>query len=231
MTAMVLLAATLAASPAAFHPSWATVLQRFVDERGRVDFAGIRADPRPLDDQVAFVATTDPSSFDDPLARLAFLLNAYNALAMYRAAHSGVLPESKLRFFYFARHQVGRRRMSLYTLENDVIRPLGDPRVHVALNCMVRGCPRLPREPFAPETLQAQLNAAAVEFFAEPRHVQVEPARRVVRFSAILDWYEDDFLAAAPSLIAYANRYRPERIPDGYAVEFLPYDWTLNAHE
>ena len=38
--------------------------------------------------------------------------------------------------------------MSLYTLENDVIRPLGDERVHFALNCMVVSCPRLPRVAF-----------------------------------------------------------------------------------
>ena len=50
-----------------------------------------------------------------------------------------------------------------------------------------------------------------------------------VRFSAILDWYEEDFLAVAPSLIAYANRYRDEPIPEHWEVGFLDYDWTLNA--
>ena len=59
--------------------------------------------------------------------------------------------------------------MSLYTYENDVIRPLGDPRVHVSLNCMVRGCPRLPRSPFSGKVLQKQLEALAIEFFNEKR--------------------------------------------------------------
>ena len=36
-------------------------------------------------------------------------------------------------------------------------------------------------------------------------------------------------LAVAPSLIEYCNRYRDEPIPTDYAVEFIPYDWTLNA--
>jgi len=118
--------------------------------------------------------------------------------------------------------------MSLHTLENDVIRPLGEPRVHFALNCMVRDCPRLPRAPFAPATLQAQLNAAAQEFLSAPRHVEVDPAARRVRFSAILKGYDEDFLAVAPSLIAYANRYRDEPVPEDWQVEFLDYDWTLN---
>ena len=45
--------------------------------------------------------------------------------------------------------------MSLYTFENEVIRPLGEPRVHFALNCLVRGCPRLPPTPFVAERLDA----------------------------------------------------------------------------
>ena len=52
---------------------------------------------------------------------------------------------------------------------------------------------------------------------------------REVRVSAILDWYEEDFLAVAPSLVAYLNRYRDEPIPEDWDVAFLDYDWSLNA--
>jgi len=45
----------------------------------------------------------------------------------------------------------------------------------------------------------------------------------------ILNWYQKDFLAKAPSLAAYVDRYRPEPIPAGYEIEFIEYDWTLNA--
>jgi hypothetical protein len=33
---------------------------------------------------------------------------------------------------------------------------------------------------------------------------------------------------AAPTLIADANRYRDEKIPEDYRGEFIPDDWTLN---
>ena len=216
--------------------SWTRVLSRFVDERGRVDFRGLSADPGDLDAFVAHVAAvspdSDPSAFTRPGQTLAYYINAYNSLAMYNVLRSGIPPELesiKFRFFYRDRLLLGGRRISLYTVENRSVRPLGDPRVHFALNCMVRGCPRLPREPFEAERLEEQLDAAARLFFSEARHVELHPDRNTVRFSKILDFYTADFLAKAPSLIAYANLYRGEKIPSDWKVEFLPYDWTVNA--
>ena len=120
-----------------------------------------------------------------------------------------------------------RSAISLYEYENKVIRPLGDARVHVALNCMSVGCPRLPRTPFLPHTLQVQLDREARTFYNESRNVAVDPEARVLRLSEILDFYRGDFLAQAPSLAAYVNRYRVERVPEDYAVQFIPYDWTV----
>jgi hypothetical protein len=225
------------ATPAEAETAWAAVLERFVDDRGAIDFAGLAKDSGDLDRYVAALAREDPQSgpesFPTRQDALAFYLNAYNALAMYGALRSGIPPELgsiKVRFFYRNRFELGGRRISLYSLENRVVRPMGDPRVHFALNCMVRGCPRLPREPFRGPQLDAELDRAAREFFAEERNVRLDPPRRRVFFSEILRFYTKDFLAKAPSLVAYANRYRSEPIPEDWSVEFLPYDWTLNVH-
>lgn len=110
-----------------------------------------------------------------------------------------------------------------------VIHKFGDERIHFALNCMAAGCPRLPRVAFSTARLDAALEREARLFLDERRNVQVDAATRTVRLSSIFKWYAEDFLAAAPTLIAYVNRYRGERIPDDYRVEFIPYDWTLNA--
>jgi len=212
--------------------AWANVLTTHVDDEGRIDFAAMQRSAPDLDVFVAHLATVDPESaparFPTVADRIAFHLNAYNALAMYNALHSGVLPVDTVTFFYFRELMLGGRWTSLYAYENDVIRPLGDERVHFGLNCMVRACPRLPREPFRAATLDAQLDAAAREFFGKPLHVRVDDAARTVWFSQILEFYTDDFLGKAPSLIAYANRYRSTPIPTDYAVAFTPYDWTLN---
>jgi uncharacterized protein DUF547 len=213
--------------------AWSSVLRSHVDDRGRVDFAGLKANSSDLDAVVSWICEvspdTDPGRFASREERLAYCINAYNALAMYDVVNSGVLPEDKVSFFYVRELCIGGSYTSLYTFENGVIRKMGEPRVHFALNCMTRDCPRLPRVPFRAETLDAQLEAAARDFFQAERNVVLVPERKVVRFNQILDFYTDDFLAVAPTLIDYANRYRASKIPSDYEVEFIPYDFTLNS--
>jgi hypothetical protein len=224
-----------AATSADAQKAWANVLTKYVDENGRIDFTGVSKDRADLDAYVGWIArtspTTSPASFPTREAQLAYYINAYNALAMYNVLQSGMpkdLNAVKVRFFYSSKLPIGGGKMSLYDLENKVIRPMGDPRVHFALNCMVRGCPRLPREPFRADQLDLELQASAQYFLSEPRNVDVQTDRQTVRFSQILQFYTDDFLKKAPSLIAYANTYRESKIPEGFKVDFIPYDWTLN---
>lgn len=215
---------------------WTRVLERHVDQVGRIDFAGLKSDHADLDRVVAFIAAVDPVSssaqFASLAARLAFYINAYNALAMFGVLNAGVPDRfdalGRLWFFSLRGNTIGGRSVSLYRLENDVIRPIGDPRVHFALNCMVVSCPRLPRAAFTAESLDRQLDRAAHSFIAEDRNLRLDRQRRQVYLSAIFDFYTRDFLAQAPSLIAYVNRYRAEPIPLDYRVDFLEYDWAIN---
>src|SRR6476646_1457697 len=67
--------------------AWANVLSRFVDDKGRIDFAGMAKDRHDLDVYVAWLAkvspVSQPASFPTPESRLAYYINAYNAIAMY----------------------------------------------------------------------------------------------------------------------------------------------------
>lgn len=212
------------------NDAWARVLAEHVDDQGRIDFAAVAADPGDIETYLAWLADADLLA--DPEAHLAELIDAYNALAMYNVVRNDI-PESlgdKLAsFFGLTQFTVAGEKMSLRELENGVIRKLGDPRIHFALNCMVRDCPRLPQEPWDPERLDEQLDRATREFLNSAEKVQVDEAGGVVRFNEILSFYTDDFLADSPSLIAYANRYRERPIPEGLKVEFKTYDWTVNS--
>jgi hypothetical protein len=230
-------APTAGVADAAVPPGWLAVLDRFVDDRGRVDFAALASDRADLDATIAYLASTspasDPARFASRSAQLAYYVNAYNALSMYNVIDSGIPASlSGLRKFWFfgvKKFAVGGTPLSLYTLENDVIRPLHDERVHFALNCMSVACPRLPRLPFTTAALEAQLDAAAREFFAEPRNLAVETGPRRIRVSEILAFYTEDFLRVSPDLVTYINRYHSPAIPGDFSVEFIPYDWTVNA--
>jgi hypothetical protein len=215
---------------------WTNVLMRHVDEAGKIDFAALSRERGDLDRTVAFVAANDPMSrradFASRAARLAYYINAYNALAMHGVVDSGV-PDSlggvrKFTFFYLRTVSVGGKPMTLRGLENDVIRPIGEERIHFALNCMVVSCPRLPRAAFTADKLDKQLEAATRAFIGESRNVRADPDKHELWLSAIFKFYTEDFTAHAPSLIAYVNRYRAERIPPDFKVRFLDYDWIVN---
>jgi hypothetical protein len=228
--------AAVASSIGEWEAAWTEVLARHVDDAGRIDFDSLRQNHADLDRVVAFIAAVDPDSqpqrFPDKHSRLAFYINAYNALAMYGVVQAGV-PESlgglmKFTFFYLRTFTVGGKSISLYKFENDVIRPLGEERVHFALNCMVVSCPRLPHVAFSAASLDGQLDTAARSFVGDTRNLWIEHAKREVWLSAIFDFYTEDFLARAPSLIAYVNRYRAVQVPADFKVRFLEYHWTVN---
>jgi hypothetical protein len=218
------------------YDAWGRVLTKHVDDQGRVNFVGLAQDKTDLDQFVAFVYDVAPNSrpdlFPTPAHVLAFHINAYNALAMHKVISTGI-PQTlaglrKVTFFAFGKVQVGGQKISLYEYENKVIRALGDARIHMALNCMSVSCPVLPRQVFLPATVNEQLEREAIRFFNETRNVEVDDQAKLVILSEILKFYPEDFLSKAPSLIAYANLYRTNKIPENYAVQFRPYDWTIN---
>lgn len=228
--------ASLSAPSPPPYEAWERVLNRHVDEQGRVNFAGVAKDRADLDKFVAYIYDNGPNNqpqlFPTAAHVLAFHINAYNALAMHKVVETGI-PDTlaglkKVGFFLLGKVKVGAEAISLYDYENKVIRPLGDARIHMVLNCMSVSCPRLPREVFKAESLEVQLEREAERFFNEERNVAIDNASKSFKVSEILKFYTSDFLAESPSLAAYVNRYRKEKVPESYAVEFFSYDWTIN---
>ncbi|MFT6957455.1 MAG: hypothetical protein ACJAYC_002466 [Halieaceae bacterium] len=241
---------TVTLSPSAFSnnadaylealDAWSRVLVEHVDEQGRIDFKGAAAEPTDLKRYVDVVAAYGPAShpedFESRENVLAYHTNTYNALAMWGVVERGI-PDGfttflkRASFFRFRTVMIAGRKTSLYDYENKVIRPLDEPRMHFVLNCMVRDCPRLPRQVFAGEELNQQLQQATVEFFTEPRKLEIVPQEKLIRVSSILDFYTEDFVESgkARDLPTYINQFLATPLPEGYQVKFVEYDWRINA--
>jgi hypothetical protein len=206
--------------------AWERVLEQRVDAQGRVDFKGLKESPGDLEKFVQWVG--EPKDFSSAAEKKTFHLNAYNALAMHMAIRTGLEPSAKIRYFVLNRVKVDGKSMSLKSFEDDHIRSLGDPRIHAALNCMARSCPRLPKEPFREAKLDAQLDAVASEWVNAPEHVQLQADGKTVRVNEIFDFFPKDFEKGGGP-VGFINRFRKEKLPADAKVEFIPYDWALNA--
>lgn len=224
------------------------LLRAHVDPNGLglVDYDALRHARRPLDDFLAYVAQAGPSARPDLFPTLAhrkaYSIAAYNA-TVWRAVIDRPpmrgLDGVRLSFFYGTRYVIDGAETNLKDLEDDRVRAVfHDARMHFALNCASAGCPRIPHEAFVPERLDIQLDREAVRFCNEARNVRVDAPRRRVVLSRIFDWYARDFADherrrgdPGGDRITFINRHRDRarQIPAGYAVDFVDYDWTLNA--
>jgi hypothetical protein len=231
------------------YDDWQTVLKTFVDDRGFVDYDGLRSDRAALDRFLQQLRAKGPEStpelFPEREDRLAYYINAYNALVFegvlgLDADASTVWGFSKTGLGFFVRMKVNldSRQMSLKKLEDDLVREgFQDPRIHAALNCASVDCPRLPREPFLPESLDEQLDAAMQEFVGEERNCLVDQESGTVTLSKIFDWFRSDFEEypqplgqGGGELLDYINRYRSAdaQIPADFKIKFARYDKSLN---
>jgi len=222
------------------HTLLGRVLARIVKPDG-VDYAALRSDAAGLDDYRAQLAKTLLPS--DAAANKALFINAYNAWTLALVAR--LLPADPARWTAWSikdggstlasvwkRHsfELGGRRYTLDQVEHEVLRPMADPRIHFAINCASKSCPRLADAPYLAATLDAQLDAATATFLADPTQLRLSGAKLMV--NPILDWFSADF-----ERVGGVRRFLLDRLPTGPArtllasdgtLAFFDYDWRLN---
>lgn len=230
------------------HSDWATVLETFVDERGRVLYNALAKNRDMFDRYVQRIQhispDSDPSLFANRNEELAYWINAYNAQVFLGvldwgtdidSVWSGLI--SGRNFFMKRKITLGNKKMSLKAFEDKIVRErYQDPRIHAALNCASIGCPRLPQTPFFGESLNRQLDAAMREFVSSEQNVLVNASEQKAELSKIFNWFEHDFTSyekrngGKGSVLSYINRYRAKdaQIPLDFKVSFIPYDKALN---
>jgi hypothetical protein len=221
---------------------YGAALTKFVREDGRVDYAGIKA-AGALDGFVKQLSSVSPDShpalFPSREARLAYWINAYNALVLH--AFSQEYPERRDRlkgmfgrglFFYGRKHLVGGRKRSLADIEDHSIRNMGDPRIHFAIVCASTSCPALSRIPYTPETLDRHLEAETLKYFSESRNFAMDTTVREVRLPQIMEWFMADFGTTQAKVLEFIARYRPAEAKylrtGGWKIKYFEYDWSAN---
>ena len=236
------------AAPAADAPAtpcaqrWQGVLDRHA-ESGGLDYAALAAARGDLDAVLTCIAGTDPSGLARD-HRVAFLVNAYNALvaAAVVERYPGIRSVRDVDgFFDRETHQVSGGRLTLDAVE-EAAREL-DPRVHFAVVCASRSCPDLRGEAFEGGRIGAQLEEQTRRFLADrEKGLRYDPEAGALYLSSIFKWYAGDFTGGSSVVAFFArggildwvvahlgDRRLARRLEaDRPAVRYLDYDWSLN---
>ena len=225
--------------------NWQTVLNTHRVDSGRVNYGAIHREGSLDGHLKALESATEPS---DPAARMAFWINAYNALTVDVVADH--FPIESIRnldggeVWKTRRFTVAGRSVSLDEIEHQILRPLGDARIHFALNCAALSCPTLRAQAFQADTLDTQLERASREWIVG-NGIQIDRANRRLSVAKIFEWYADDFTPVPDTTIPGVDaRYQgvvqfiAGRVNDsdakwirtgGYELIFMSYDWGLNG--
>lgn len=224
------------------HSQFDQILKAYVDDQGRVDYNGIAADKRfnHYMEQLAS-ARTDEMTHD---GRLAFWINAYNAVTIdkvikwkpEKSVRETAIPGlwTSTRFFTSRENIVAGQKLSQDDIEHEILRKqLKDPRIHFAIVCASSSCPQLPRYAFTEENVQRQLEKETRKYINSDRGMRIDHDENTLYLSKIFDWFAGDFKNESGSVLAFIKPYLD---PDALnfvqrkpKIEYLPYNWALNA--
>ncbi len=227
------------------HSAWDKLLDRYCDRQGLVDYNAWKnssADRLSLEKYLASLSQADAAKSASRESQLAFWINAYNSVTV-----EGILreyPTSSIRN-HTARLVgyniwddlllvVGNRPYSLNQMEHEILRKLGEPRIHFAIVCASLGCPPLRDEAYWADRIEEQLADNARRFFADPAKLRSDVQRKEISVSPILKWFAEDFGPDSAAQMRAIAPYLPDESGRQLArsgrasVRYLDYDWNLN---
>ena len=234
------------------HDAFSRVLEQVV-RQPNVDYARLVTLRPRLDAYLTTLAGVEEATVAAAghEAQLAFWINAYNACMLSLVAEHYPIQKDG-RFFSRIRNAVaGRPANSVWQIpdvftvkhctvagtersqddiEHSIIRPMGEPRIHFAVNCAARSCPVLWPEAYHADRLDEQLDRAVRHLVETPDHFAIEGT--TLRLNKVLDWFASDFGGVEQLRDFFAPYLSSEQaaliLDANTSIQFFEYDWTLN---
>jgi hypothetical protein len=217
------------------HGAFDKLLKKHVNDNGRVNYKGFKADEKELGEYLAMLAKTTPSGKNEEMA---YWINAYNAYTIQLILNhypvksiKDIGPKNQIPFVNtpWARKffTINGNKMSLDNIEHGILRKkYDDARVHFALVCASISCPRLRNEAYTAAKLDAQLDDQGRDFLNDP--TKNKPGKDAAQLSSYFKWYSGDWKDNGQSVVKWVNRYANTKITDQTSISYLDYNWNLN---
>ena len=209
------------------HSSWNDLLQKHVSNQGNVNYQGFKKDAKTLRVYITSLGELMPNENWTKQEKLAYWINAYNAMTIDLILRNYPVSSIKdIKDPWKQRYwQLGDKWYNLDEIEHQIIRKMDEPRIHFALVCAAKSCPKLHNKAFTADTLEEDLSKLTREFLADESKNNI--AQNNLKLSKIFKWFAKDFKKKG-SLIDFLNQYTDVKISDKAKKSFKDYNWDLN---
>ena len=215
-------------APEAFnHSAWNTLLHKNVSETGNVNYVAFKNNPTELRDYIVSLGENMPNEDWTKEDKLAYWINAYNALTVDLIIRNYPLKSIKdIKDPWDQRlWQLGKKWYNLNEIEHEILRKMDEPRIHFTIVCASFSCPKLQNEAFTASKLEAQLTSATKAFLADTNRNEIASDR--IKISKIFQWFSKDFKQDG-DLIDFLNKYSETEISSNAKKSYKDYNWDLN---
>lgn len=208
------------------HMRWGQMLGKYVSDSGKVNYLAWQNESAELDAYLEGLANMPPRENWPLPQKLAYWINAYNALTIQlilknypiRSIRDIKKPWSRIVF------KTNDKSYSLHFIEHEILRKLGEPRIHFAINCASISCPKLQNKPFVGNQLTDQLEAATSSFILDETKNNFN--YEIPKVSRIFLWFGKDF-GTKLERKAFLEKYSGKNL-HSEKLDYLDYEWGLN---
>ncbi len=219
------------------HQAWTSLLKKYVNSQGLVNYKGIIQHKSELQSYLDVLSANPPSDKWSKNDKIAYWINAYNAFTVKLIVDNYPVKSIKdiglsvqipfvntpwqKEFF-----KIGGEDMKLDEIEHSILRKQFDEsRIHFALVCASKSCPKLRTEAYEGSKLSAQLDDQAKDFLSNQSKNIITADK--LKLSKYFTWFKGDFTKHS-GLIDYLNKYAPLKINSNASISYLDYNWNLN---
>lgn len=229
------------------YKDWTKLLKKYV-HNGKVDYKTLQEESgrealELVEKSFEAVCKQDHKKFTRD-QKLSYWINVYNVYAIEIILRNyplksirkiGWIPYSAFKQDFIPIHYNGDDELDLDDVEKEILIPMGEPRIHFAINCASFSCPKLQSEAFIASKLNKQLMKAAKEFINDETKNKLDLVSKTMFLSKIFDWYKKDFGGSDKAIRNFIKPYwSAKNISKIKAmglqpkVKYQEYNWALN---
>ncbi len=209
------------------HEPWNELLKKYVSNAGNVNYKGFLQSKNQLNSYLKSLEDNTPDKSWSKNATLAYWINAYNAFTVKLILDNYPVKSIKdisnpwgKKFFV-----LGGKKYSLEKVEHEILRKMGEPRIHFAINCASFSCPNLLNEAYTENNLSKLLTQVSKSFINDKTKNAITASK--IEISEIFNWFGDDFKTKG-TLIEFLNEYSNTKIDAKAKITYREYNWNLN---